>query len=142
MFSLLDENQSYNVWTCRVKYFYQFKTYYFWQLEKDSEYGVFPKLFDNRFWQNDVKVKKVLLEEMAKNKKDAEYDPWLLKHEKWAKDYKFTSYKDMCDYWIKNKNAPLLGGEMEEIVKGKGFAKVYSFLRIENIFVIFLNTKR
>ena len=111
-------------------------------LEKDPEYGNFPKLFDNGFWQNNVKVKKVIFEEMTKNKKDAEYDPWYLKHEKWTKDYKFTSYKDMCDYWIKNKNAPLLGGEMEEVEKGKGFEKVYSFLRIENIFVIFLNTKR
>merc|ERR1712202_86428 len=24
---------------------------------------------------------------------------------------------DMCDYWIKHKNAPLLGGAMQEIVK-------------------------
>ena len=55
---------------------------------------------------------------LTKNKKDAEYDPWYIKHGKWAKEYKFKSYKDMCDYWIKNKNAPLLGGEMEEIVKG------------------------
>ena len=75
---------------------------------------------------------------MAKNKKDAEYDPWLLKHEKWAKDYKFTSYKDMCDYWIKNKNAPLLGGEMEEIVKGKGFAKNIQFFKNRKYLCYFL----
>ena len=29
----------------------------------------------------------------------------------------------MCDYWIIIKNAPLLGGEMEEIVKGLVFYK-------------------
>ena len=49
----------------------------------------------------------------------AEHDPWLLKHENWAKNYKFASYKGMCDYWIKNKNAPLLGGKMVEIVQGE-----------------------
>ena len=62
---------------------------------------------------------------LTKNKKDAEYDPWYIKHGKWAKEYKFTSYKDMCDYWIKNKNAPLLGGEMEETVKGFFFNKYF-----------------
>ena len=115
----LDENQSYDVWTCRVTYFYQFKTYFLWQLENGTySYGVYPKYFDNRFWQNDVKVRKEIFKMMTKHKRDAEYDPWFIKHEKWIKDYKFTSYNDMCDYWIKNKNAPLLGGKMEETVKG------------------------
>ena len=54
---------------------------------------------------------------MIKNYQYPELDPWLVKHEKWAKSYNFTSYKDMCDYWIKHKNAPLLGGGMQEIVK-------------------------
>ena len=56
---------------------------------------------------------------MIKNYQYGEYDPWLVKHEKWIKNYNFNSYKDMCDYWIKNKNAPLLGGGMQEIVKSQ-----------------------
>ena len=122
--SPLDENQSYNVWTCRVPYFYQFKRYSLWTLINDTYfYGVYSKYFDNRFWKNDVKAKKEIFEMMTKYNRSAEYDPWFLKHEKWTKYYKFTSYEEMCDYWIKNKNAPLLGGKMEEIVKGFFFQK-------------------
>merc|ERR1711931_408931 len=115
--SPLDPDQSYDVWTCRVSYNYQFKDYLFWSLWNDTVYGDVVQHLDDRFWINDTEVKKLLMKPMIDNKQYGEYDPWLVKHEKWAKNYNFTSYKDMCDYWIKNKNAPLLGGGMKEIVK-------------------------
>jgi len=115
--SPIGPNQSYDVWTCRVSYNYQFWDYLFWSLYNDTDYGVVVQHLDDRFWINDTDVKRNLTKPMIKNYQYGEYDPWLVKHEKWIKNYKFTSYKDMCDYWIKNKNAPLLGGVMQEIVK-------------------------
>merc|ERR1712168_494550 len=124
--SPLGSDHSYDVWTCRVTYNYQFKHYYWWYLQNVTGrystpeiYGVVVQELDDRFWSNDTEMKKPLYKPMIKNFQYPELDPWLLKHEKWAKNYNFTSYKDMCDYWIKNKNAPLLGGGMKETVKGK-----------------------
>jgi len=120
--SPLGFDHSYDVWTCRVTYIYHFKDYLFWSLYNDTEYptptdDVMVQVLDNRFWSNDTEVRKPLMKPMIENLQYAELDPWLVKHEKWAKNYNFTSYKDMCDYWIKHKNAPLLGGAMQEIVK-------------------------
>jgi len=115
--SPVDPDQSYEVWTCRVIYNYQFKHYFFWSLYNDTDYGVFSQNLDDRFWSNDTKVKKSFIKSIYDKKQYGEFDPWLVKHEKWAKSYNLTSYKDMCDYWIKHKNAPLLGDRMGEVVK-------------------------
>jgi len=116
--SPIGPNQSYDVWTCRVSYNYQFWDYLFWSLYNDTDYGVVVQHLDDRFWINDTYVKRNLTKPMIDNYQYGEYDPWLVKHKKWVENYKFTSYKDMCNYWIKNKNAPLLGDGMKEIVKG------------------------